>query len=107
MLWPGEIPSSPYKVAAWPSRPCTLRETCGQKEFSLLREMPRYRMIPQTCSLVAAKRRLLNGISIKTTKSLLVILPREFQTVSKDVSQFPLISPRAASDQIASHCTPS
>src|SRR5580704_6097174 len=104
ILRPGEIPSSPYNVAACPSRPSTRDEISGQNESSFLRTRPRYRMIPHSCCLVAGKRKLLKGIAIHTTKPRLVTLPLESHTVSKEVSQLPLTSARDASVQIASHC---
>ena len=69
MSRPGEIPSRPYKVAAWPRRPSSLSEMCGQNESSVLRVMPRYKMIPHSCFLPAGKRRLLNGMDIEDDKA--------------------------------------
>src|ERR1700733_6526395 len=97
MSRPGEIPSSPYNVAACPSRPSTLDETSGQNESSFLRMIPRYRMIPHSCCFAVGNRRLLNGIAIQTTKPWLVTLPRESHTVSHEVSQLPPVSSRDTS----------
>src|ERR1700683_1290589 len=97
MSRPGEIPSSPYNVAACPSRPSTLDEISGQNESSFLRMIPRYRMIPHSCCFVAGKRKLLKGIASHTTNPRLVTLPRESHTVSHEVSQLPPVSSRDAS----------
>src|SRR5271155_3301348 len=97
MSRPGEIPSSPYSVAACPRRPCILDEISGQNESSFSRTIPRYRMIPHSCCFVAGKRKLLNGIAIHTTNPLLVTLPRESHTVPHELSKSPPVSSREAS----------
>src|ERR1700724_2165988 len=72
----------------------------GQKASSLERGISRFRMIPQVCGSLDAKRRLRNGIAIHTTKPRSVTLPVEFQTVSNDGSKsWPSV-------HRASSCTP-
>src|ERR1700726_2539386 len=73
----------------------------GQKASSLERGISRFRMIPQVCGSLEAKRRLRNGIANHTTKPRSVTLPVEFHTVSNDGSKsWPSV-------HRASNCTPS